>query len=445
MPAIGSCGLPRVVVLGAGFGGLAAARRLSGQPVDVTVIDQRNHHLFQPLLYQVATAALSPADIAAPIRSILRSQDNVRVILDGVVGIDTDRQIVVLASGRVIAFDWLIVATGSRHSFFGRSDWEAHANGLKTIEDATAIRRKVLLALERAESETDPERRQALLTFVVIGGGPTGVEMAGAIAELAHRSVSRDFRSITPHCSRVVLVNQADRLLEAFPGDLSVRALRDLTGLGVEVKLSTPVEQIGSEFVEAGGERIHAHTIVWAAGVQASPAANWLEVPGDAAGRVYVDSTLRPSTSLKVFVVGDTAHCLGPDGVPLPGTAPVAKQQGEYAARAILASLFGRSIGKFRYRHVGNMATIGRSHAVADFGWIKVQGWFAWLLWSTVHVYFLVGFRNRLAVGLSLAWNYLTFARHARLITGDVPVDKPAPEASFEPILAKGAEHVQVA
>lgn len=436
---------PHVVIIGAGFGGLAAARKLAGQAVDVTVIDQRNHHLFQPLLYQVATAALSPADIAAPIRSILRAQENARVILDGVVGIDTERQIVVLASGRVIAFDWLIVATGARHSFFGRSNWEPYAHGLKTIEDATAIRRKVLLALERAETETDPKRRQALLTFVVIGGGPTGVEMAGAIAELAHRSVSRDFRSITPHCSRVVLVNLAPRLLESFPADLSDRARADLEKLGVEVKLSTPVEDIGPDFVDAGGDRIRAHTIVWAAGVQASAAASWLGNPADAAGRVYVDSGLHPSTSRRVFVVGDTARCEGPDGAPLPGIAPVAKQQGEYAARAIIAAVSGRSIGSFQYRHQGNLATIGRSHAVADFGRIRLQGWLAWLLWSTVHVYFLVGFRNRLAVGFSLAWNYLTFARHARLITGDA-TDRARPALEFQvSIPAKGAEHVKFA
>lgn len=436
---------PHVVVIGAGFGGLAATRRFYGEAVDVTVIDQRNHHLFQPLLYQVATAALSPADIAAPIRSILRDQDNVRVVLDGVVAIDTDRQFVALASGMIIAFDWLIVATGARHSFFGRDDWEPHASGLKTIEDATAIRRKVLLALERAETETNKQRRQALLTFVVIGGGPTGVEMAGAIAELAHRSVNRDFRSITPHCSRVVLINQADRLLEAFPPDLSERALGDLTRLGVEVRLSTRVNEIGPDFVEAGGDRIDAYTIIWAAGVQASPAASWLDVPCDTAGRVHVDAMLRTTNSKRVFVIGDTANCSGPDGRPLPGIAPVAKQQGEYVARAILATISGCAIESFRYRHRGNLATIGRSHAVADFGRIKIKGWFAWLLWSTVHVYFLVGFRNRLSVGLSLAWNYLTFARHARLITGDATVIPYPAGSKIVRQPAKGAEHVRLA
>lgn len=434
-----------VVIIGAGFGGLAAARRLAGQPVDVTVIDQRNHHLFQPLLYQVATAALSPADIAAPIRSILRDQDNARVVLDGVVGVDTGLQFVVLASGRIIAFDWLVVATGARHSFFGRNDWEPFASGLKTVEDATAIRRKVLLALERAETESDPSRRQALLTFVVIGGGPTGVEMAGAIAELAHRSVSRDFRSITPHCSRVVLVNLAPRLLESFPEELSHRAYCDLTKLGVEVRLSTPVQDIGPDYVKAGGDQIATHTIIWAAGVQASPAAGWLKADVDSAGRALVDGWLHPSSSNRIFVIGDTARCLDAKGAPLPGIAPVAKQQGEYVARAIVSTISGVTPAPFRYRHHGNLATIGRSHAVADLGRVQLKGLLAWLLWSTVHVYFLVGFRNRLSAGLSLAWNYLTFARHARLITGDVTERTAYIESFSKTLTITGAEHVRTA
>lgn len=433
-------GTPRVVVIGAGFGGLAATRALARAPVEVTLIDQRNHHLFQPLLYQVATAALSPADIAGPIRTILRDQANVRVILDSVTGIDPPSQTVTLASGRHMEFDWLIVATGARHSYFGRDEWAEFAPGIKTIDDATAVRRKVLLALERAETETDKGRRDALLTFVVIGGGPTGVEMAGAIAELAHRSVSGDFRSITPHCSRVVLLNLAPRLLEAFPEDLSQAALEDLERLGVEVRNETPVEDIGPGYVDAGGQRIQSHTAIWAAGVEASPAARWLDVAGDRSGRVIVDAKLHPNGCEHIFVIGDTAHCPGADNRPLPGIAPVAKQQGVYAARAIIDRLRGRRPKPFRYRHYGNLATIGRSHAVADFGRWRARGLIAWLLWSTVHVYFLVGFRNRLAVGLSLAWNYLTFARHARLITGGLPGEHPSP---FQPPQFTGAKHVE--
>jgi NADH dehydrogenase len=411
---------PQVVVIGAGFGGLAATRELAGAEVDVVLVDQRNHHLFQPLLYQVATAALSPADIAGPIRSILRGQDNVRVVLDAVTGIDRAGREVLLASGNRLAFDWLIVATGARHSYFGRDDWAEHAPGIKTIEDATAVRRKVLLALERAETEADKARRSALLTFVVIGGGPTGVEMAGAIAELAHRSVSRDFRSITPHCSRVVLVHRGDRLLEAFPEELSVAALRDIVKLGVEVRLGQAVSSVCGDHVMIDDELIPAHTTIWAAGVQASPAAQWLGAEADPSGRVVVDASLRPAGEERIFVIGDTAFCAGPDGRPLPGIAPVAKQQGVHAARAILAASRGAEAKPFRYRHYGNLATIGRSHAVIDFGWWRVKGLLAWVLWSTIHVYFLVGFRNRFSVGLGLLWNYLTFARHARLITGDV-------------------------
>lgn len=407
----------RVVVIGAGFGGLEATRALAGADVEVTLVDQRNHHLFQPLLYQVATAALSPADIAGPIRAILSRQANVRVILDAVCGVDPDTRQVSLAGGGKLDYDWLIIATGARHSYFGRDDWAAHAPGIKTIEDATAVRRKVLLALERAE--TDKARRDALLTFVVIGGGPTGVEMAGAIAELAHRSVSRDFRTITPHCSRVVLVHVGQRLLEAFPESLSDAALRDIRRLGVEVRLGERVSAIAADHVMIGDTCIATHTAVWAAGVEASPAAQWLGVAADRNGRAIVDSRLHPPGESRIFVIGDTAHCLGVDGRPMPGIAPVAKQQGRHAATSIRNLMAGGAERPFRYRHYGNLATIGRSHAVIDFGWWRVRGLVAWLLWSTVHVFFLVGFRNRLSVGLGLFWNYLTFARHARLITGD--------------------------
>ena len=425
---------PRVVVIGAGFGGLAATRALAGAQVDITLVDRRNHHLFQPLLYQVATAALSPADIAGPVRAIVCDQPNVQVILDAVSGIDRARQVVELASGRPLPYDWLIVATGARHSYFGRDEWAEHAPGIKTIEDATAVRRKILLALERAETETDPVRRRALLTFVVIGGGPTGVELAGAIAELAHRSVSRDFRSITPHCSRVVLVHRGKRLLEPFPEPLSARALHDLTKLGVEVRLDTAVTGVGCDHVMLGDETVAAHTAVWAAGVMASPAAQWLGVEPDRSGRVPVCAGLHTAGDQRIFVIGDTAACAGADSKPLPGIAPVAKQQGAHAAAVIRAALAQQPLPRFRYRHYGNLATIGRSHAVVDFGRWQVSGLAAWLIWSTIHVYFLVGFRSRLIVGWGLLWNYLTFARHARLITGEIePVAARPPAILPEP------------
>jgi NADH dehydrogenase len=434
---------PRVVVVGAGFGGLAAVRALARARLDVTLVDQRNHHLFQPLLYQVATAALSPADVAGPIRSILRHQDNVRVVLDQVTGIDREGREVCLASGKRLPYDWLILATGARHSYFGRDDWARHAPGIKSIEDATAVRAKVLLALERAETETDKARRDALLTFVVIGGGPTGVEMAGAIAELAHRAVSRDFRTITPHCSRVILINMAPRLLEGFPEALSAIALADLQKLGVEVRLCTPITEIRDGHVVAGNEIIPAHTAIWAAGVQASPAAAWLGTEADRAGRVVVDHALHPGGDPQIFVIGDTACYTAADGKPLPGIAPVAKQQGRHAALAIRAAMAGQPAPRFRYRNYGNLATIGRSHAVIDFGWWWVSGLLAWLLWSTVHVYFLVGFRNRLQVGASLAWNYLTYARHARLITGPLHADPV--NISQTPANLEGEKHDRAA
>lgn len=417
---------PHVVIVGAGFGGLAAAKALAAAPVDVTVVDKRNHHLFQPLLYQVATAALSPADIAGPIRAILARQANARVLLDRVTGVNPRGRTVTLASGQPLAYDWLILATGARHSYFGQDDWGAHAPAIKTIDDATAVRRKVLLALERAETESDPERRKALLTFVLIGAGPTGVEMAGAIAELAHRSVSKDFRSITPHCSRVVLIGSEPRMLTAFPEDLSAAARNAIEALGVEVRLGQRVTRVAHDHVAIGDEIIPTHTAIWAAGVMASPAAAWLSAPCDRAGRAIVGPDLAVASCERVFVVGDTACSYDRQGRPLPGIAPVAKQQGHHAARAIVAQIAGREPPRFRYRHYGNLATIGRSYAVIDFGRVRLSGWLAWVLWSVAHVFFLVGFRNRLSVGWNLAWNYLTFARHARLITGEIEAERPA-------------------
>jgi NADH dehydrogenase len=410
----------RIVIVGAGFGGLAAAQALRRADVDVTLIDQRNHHLFQPLLYQVATAALSPADIAAPIRAILAANRNTRVLLDRVTGIDATARGVRLGSGSTVPYDRLILATGARHSYFGRDEWAAHAPGIKTIDDATAVRRKVLLALERAETETDKARRHALLTFVVIGGGPTGVEMAGAIAELARKSVSRDFRSITPHCSRVILIEGGPRLLASFPEALSAKAKRAIEKLGVEVRLDARVSAVGADHVAIGNEAIPAFTAIWAAGVQASPAAQWLDAEHDRAGRVLVDPDLKVPGHEGVFAIGDTASCPGPAGRPLPGVAPVAKQQGRHVAATILAELAGRPTRPFRYRDYGNLATIGRRAAVIDFGRLKLSGFLAWALWCVAHIWFLVGFRSRIVVGLSWLWNYLTFQRSARLITGDM-------------------------
>lgn len=412
---------PHVVIVGAGFGGLAAAKRLAGKAVDVTIVDRRNHHLFQPLLYQVATAALSPADIAAPIRSIFAGAPNVRVVLDEVTGIAPADRRITLARGGSLEYDWLILATGARHSYFGRDGWARHAPGLKSVEDATAIRRRILLALEHAETEPDRRRRSELLTFVVIGGGPTGVEMAGAIAELARRTVSRDFRSITPHCSRVVLVEAGPRILPSFPAPLSAKAEEALRDLGVEVRIHAIVSEIASERVMIGRERISVHTIVWAAGVEASPAAQWLGAEHDRQGRIFVERDLRVPHHPRVFAIGDTANVPGIDGQALPAIAPVAKQQGRCVADQIL----GRCSGPFTYRSFGNLATIGRSKAVIEWDHHQQSGFLAWLIWSFAHIWFLIGFRSRIAVGLSWLWNYLTYQRSARLITGDASCAPP--------------------
>jgi NADH dehydrogenase len=396
-------------------------------------VDRRNHHVFQPLLYQVATAALSPADIAGPIRGIFSAAPNVRVLLDEVTGVRTYDGRVELKSGASVDYDWLILATGARHSYFGNEEWSAHAPGLKSLEDALAIRRKILLALEQAETETDPERRMALLTFVVIGGGPTGVEMAGAIAELARRSVSHDFRSITPECSRVILIEAGERLLPGFPPKLSEAAERSLTELGVEVCLGAPVADLGDGYVEWHKELIFTRTIVWAAGVTASAAADWLRADRDQNGRVFVERNLRIPGHPNIFAVGDTANAPGPNGRSLPGVAPVAKQQGRFAADAIL----GRHSGDFHYRDFGNLATIGGSRAVIEMGEIQLSGFIAWLIWSFAHIWFLIGFRSRLAVTISWLWNYLTYQRSARLITGDV-ANTPQPTLA-EPLERKCA------
>ncbi len=409
---------PRVVIVGAGFGGLAAAKALAGKPVDVTLVDKQNHHLFQPLLYQVATAALSPADIAQPIRSIMRSAANVSVVLDTVGGVDTAARTVMLQDGGPLPYDWLILATGARHSYFGNDHWESEAPGLKTVDDATQIRRAVLIALEKAEVETDKARRDALLTFVIIGGGPTGVEMAGAIAELARRSVSMEFRHITPHCSKVILVDSGERVLKSFPERLSAKAKEALDGMGVEVRMGIRITNIHDRGVEIGDEFVPASTIVWAAGVVASPAAKWLGLSPDRSGRVPTCPELRAPDHPEIFVIGDTAACPDGAGGSLPGVAPVAKQQGRHAALTILGAMAGKPSIPFRYRNYGNLATIGRSHAVADFGKFRAWGLPAWLLWGFAHVWFLMNFRSRISVALNWLWSYVTYQRSARLITG---------------------------
>ena len=421
---------PRVVIVGAGFGGLAVAKRLAGRDVDVTLVDRRNHHVFQPLLYQVATAALSPADIAGPIRSIFSGAWNVRVVLDEVCGVDAARNAVELSSGAELRYDWLVLATGARHSYFGRDDWAAYAPGLKSIEDALAIRRKMLLALERAETESNGKRRRALLTFVVIGGGPTGVEMAGAIAELARRSVSQDFRSITPRCSRVILVEAGSRLLPSFPEELSVKAEQSLRQLGVELRLGRPVEDIGDGHVYLDRKLVFASTVIWAAGVQASPAAEWLHADRDGNGRVIIGADLRVPGHPNILAIGDTARTIDINGRPAPAVAPAAKQQGRYAADFIL----GRARRPFRYRDFGNFATIGRNKAIIVMGSFKLSGFLAWLIWSAAHIWFLIGFRSRLSVTIAWLWNYLTFQRSARLITGGIsfPTPKPLRPRSLE-------------
>jgi NADH dehydrogenase len=409
--------VPKVVIVGAGFGGLSLAKGLGGAPYDVTLIDRHNYHLFQPLLYQVATAALSPADIAAPVRAILRGQTNAAVVLADVSGIDVaNRQ--VIAEDKRIPFDILALATGAQHAYFGHDDWAPFAPGLKTIDDATYLRRCILLAFERAEAETDAAERARLLTFVVIGGGPTGVEMAGAIAELAKWALAADFRHIDPRSARIVLVEGGPRLLAALHADLSEKARLSLEKLGVEVRLNAMVTACSDRDVAIGAERIETRTIMWAAGVKASPAAAWLGVPADRAGRVKVAPDLSVPERPDIFVLGDTALALDADGKPLPGVAPVAKQQGEYLAKLLIARAEGKTLPAFRYRDFGSLATIGRKHAVADFGKVRLSGFFAWVLWSFAHVYFLIGFRRRTIVALHWAWSYLTFQRGTRLITG---------------------------
>ncbi|HVQ74131.1 MAG TPA: NAD(P)/FAD-dependent oxidoreductase [Candidatus Binatia bacterium] len=412
-------GEPHVVILGAGFAGLAAARALARAPVQVTVLDCHNHHLFQPLLYQVATAGLSPAEIAAPIRRILGRQRNTTVLLAEATRVEPEARRIRLTDGEM-AYDHLIVATGATHSYFGHDDWSAHAPGLKTLTDALEIRRRVLLAFEEAEREDDPERRRQWLTLVVVGGGPTGVEMAGALAEIARHTLPGDFRRIDPKSARVVLVEAGPRVLPAYPPDLSAKAARQLEALGVQVWTGAAVTGIDSDGVTMGADRLAARTIVWAAGVEASPVARSLGTPLDRAGRVQVAPDLTVPGRPEVSVVGDLAAARS-EGQPVPGVAPAAIQMGRHAAANVLRALRGEPRTPFRYRDKGSLATIGRSRAVAVVGALKLSGFLAWAAWLFIHIFFLIGFRNRFVVLFTWAWSYITYDRSARLIVGRGP------------------------
>jgi NADH dehydrogenase len=411
--------VPHVVIVGGGFGGLLAARGLRNAPVRVTIIDRNNYHLFQPLLYQVATAGLSPADIAAPIRNVVGRQRNTSVIMAEVVGVDTKAQRVLLPD-RSVPYDYLILATGARYNYFGHPEWESLAPGLKSITDATSIREKILLAFESAEMERDPEKQRALMTFILVGAGPTGVEMAGAIAELAHRALARDFRHIDPTSARILLLEAGPRILTAFPEDLAEKAKQALERMGVEVRTNAAVEKVDETGVVVGGKHIPSHTVLWTAGVIASPAGTWLGAETDRAGRVKVQADLSVPGHPNIFVIGDTALALQ-DGKPLPGVAPVAMQQGRYVADLITRRIQGRPEQPFHYHDKGNVATVGRSFAIVDLGRVKLSGFLAWVLWMAIHIFYLIGFRNRLLVMLEWAWAYFTFQRGARLITWQTP------------------------
>ena len=420
-----SASLPRVVILGGGFAGLYAAKALRRAPVHITLVDRRNHHLFQPMLYQVATAALSPGDIASPIRSILRSQKNVDVLLGEAARVDVSAKSVHLVDGSSIKYDYCLVATGAQHSYFGHDDWEAAAPGLKNLEDALEIRRRILLAFEAAEREPDPVRRQQLLTFVVVGGGPTGVEMAGAIAEIRRYALRRDFRRIDPRDASVLLLEGGPRLLASYPPALSDWAKQALRRLGVDVRTETLVTAVSPESVQAAGWHIPTRTVVWAAGNTASPLTRSLGAPLDRQGRVLVASDCSIADHPEVFVLGDAAAFGHQQGGTLPGICPVAIQMGGYAARAIRDDLKGRTRAPFHYFDKGQLAVIGRGRAVADIRRFGFHGFVAWLTWIFVHIFFLIGFRNRVIVMLEWAWSYLTYGLGARLIYGESAARPP--------------------
>jgi len=418
--------VPRVVIVGSGFGGLEAAKKLAGKDVQVTVIDRTNYHLFQPLLYQVATAALSPADIAAPVRAILSRCKNVEVILAEVESVDVDAKKIKTAD-QDIDYDYLILATGARHSYFGHNEWEKLAPGLKSLEDAIELRRRILLAFEYAEKTTDEAARRAALNFAVIGGGPTGVEMAGAIAEISRHTLAKDFRHINPSEARVILIEGEPRLLAAYPEDLSASARKQLVDLGVEVRTSARATNLTEEGVQVNGEFIPCRVKIWAAGNNASFVGKTLGVPVDRCGRVIVNDDLTIPGHPEVQVIGDLANFPYQTGQPLPGISPVAMQQGRHAARNVLAMIGGRKPQRFRYWDKGTMATIGRNKAVADLKFMHLSGLPAWLAWLFVHIVFLVGFRNRLVVLFQWAWAYLTFDKGARLITRNFQSEQRPP------------------
>lgn len=422
--------LHHVVIVGGGFGGLAVALGLSKSPVRITIVDRRNHHLFQPLLYQVGTATLATSEIAWPIRQLMRSRPEVTTLLGAVGAVDTVMRRVQLEDGGALDYDTLVLATGARHAYFGHDEWEPYAPGLKTLEDATTIRRRILVAFEEAEREPDPDRRRPWLTFVIVGGGATGVELAGAIAELAHVTLPDEFRHIDTRKARVVLIEAGPRILPSFTEDLSAYAHAALEKLGVEIHLGSPVSACSADGVVYGGRMLPAKVILWGAGVRASPAAAWLGAAADGAGRVKVEADLSVPGHASIFAIGDTAVVNAWHGKPVPGIAPAAKQQGTHVAQLIRRRLAGdASSVPFRYRHSGNLATIGKRAAVIDFGWIKIRGYVAWWIWGLAHIYFLIGVRNRLAVALSWLWIYVTGTRGACLITQGE--QRPAPPAEL--------------
>jgi NADH dehydrogenase len=412
----------RIVILGAGFGGLETARALSRAPVEITLIDRHNHHLFQPLLYQVATAALSPGDIAWPVRTVFRRQRNLRVVMAEATGIDTAARQVLAGPELSIPYDALVLATGATHSYFGRDEWAPIAPGLKTIEDATDIRRRLLLAFERAELTKDAAELRRLLTFVVIGGGPTGVELAGAMVELARHAMPQEFRRIDPAMARIVLIEAGPRILATFPEELGAKARQSLERMGVQVLTGTRVTGCGPTGVECGEERIAASTIVWAAGVVASPVGAWIGAERDRAGRINSGPDLSVPGHPEIFAIGDTAAVMDGKGRPVPGNAPAAKQMGRHVGRLLAARAAGRPAPPpFRYRHHGDLATIGRRSAVVELGGIRLTGRIGWWFWGIAHIWYLIGFRSRIVVSFEWLWSYLTFQRGARLITGREP------------------------
>jgi NADH dehydrogenase len=424
---------PTIVVVGGGFGGLYAARSLARYPVRVVLIDRVNYHLFQPLLYQVATAALSPGDIAEPLRAILRKYRNVEVLLGEVAQIDPDARRVTLDDGTQFSYDYLVLATGARHSYFAHPEWEPLAPGLKSLADALELRRRIFLAFELAEREASPDRRQALLTFVIVGGGPTGVELAGAIAEIARHTVSQDFRNFDPRQTKVVLLEGGQRVLAQYPADLSAKAQRALEKLGVEVRTGAVATELAEDHVSVGDNRIPTHTTLWAAGNAASPLGRQLGVDVDRSGRVPVQPDLSVAAHPDIFVIGDLAAFQERNGTLLPGIAPVAIQQGQAVAENIWRAIAGQPRRAFHYFDRGSMATIGRAAAVAEIRRLHLTGLLAWLAWLTVHIFFLIGFQNRVLVLVNWAWSYLSYERGARLITGGWHVGAPPPPAVAKP------------